>query len=103
MTKIQYPTDGLAITATGSSQQAIDSLNSAIGQCDFDVPYDFPYRDWIYNLRRQLEECRNEIQGYDNKVKNTDTLVQNTTNETVSLISKLPAIEIEQRQRMIKE
>ena len=102
MGKIRYAKEGISPSTNGSNNNFLDELQHAIDICQFDVPNDCAYRDWIYDLSNSLRGCKNTIQGIKDKIERTDSNIATMATEAKSRIALIEPVIIEKNERLIK-
>ena len=102
MTKLIYPNDGIYNCCGSEAEQCSSYLSRAISNCNFDIPADFDYKNYLSGLGEKLRGYRTEINEVRSTLKVTDRNFRALSDRSEDNASRLPASKIGKRDRLIK-
>ena len=101
MSKLIYPANGLYPRCKRSVERCATDIQSAISNCTFDIPSDFPYRGYLDGLRDTLNNYYHKINNIGLKIEITDKSFSNLSNRLTTSAGKITTSKIPKRDRMI--
>lgn len=101
MTKLSYPSDGVYRYCKNNLISCHDNLQSARWNCNFDIPYGFRYRNYLFNLNYELGQYINTINDLDDKIRKINDNFEELETDMSNDVNKLPSVKIKDRDRMI--
>ena len=102
MPKFTYPADGLYNRCSGSVERSSKNLAGAISHCNFDIPSDFPYKNYLYGLDEKLRNYYQEISDIKARIRKIDSNFRALSNQSENSAARLIVSKINRRERMIK-
>lgn len=101
MTKLIYPVNGIYPNCRDDIQGCTKKLSKAVANCNFDIPSDFPYKNYLRNLDNKLNKCLAEIDSISSKLKRTDSSFNMLSDNLTADASRITPIKVAKRDRMI--
>ena len=101
MSKLVYPNNGLYPRCKVNTTRCTELLSSAISDCAFDIPSDFPQKSYLAGLSNTLSGYRNESSSIDQMIKSIDNSYVNLSDSLSSSEKRLSATKIIKRTRMV--
>lgn len=102
MSKISINSDGVTPYTSSNSKDFIEELNKAINACNFDVPNDCAYKDWIHDLRNSLTRCRENVEQTERRLNTINSQATELSESSVNRIKLFEPIRIKANERLIK-
>lgn len=101
MSKISYPSDGIYKYSKTKIETCSNDLYNAMSYCDFDIPYDFVYKNYLNGLSNDINNYYKEVNNINDILRSTDNNYSDLENDLSFEVSKLKSIQIKDRDRMI--
>ena len=101
MTKLLFPSDGIVKVAIEKGTRARERFSSATAKCSFDIPDNFPNRDYLIGLSGNLAECQSELNDIIAKIESINRNFQNLSDSFDENARNVDVLKIEKRERMI--
>ena len=101
MSRIVFPKDGLYPHCRGDFESSIRYLTRARINCGFSVPSSFPYRDYLYNLEKELIGYCSEIKRIESRLRRIDKNFDRLSDDLSVSASRIEIPKIKKRGRMI--
>jgi|GEM_PF-1989460 hypothetical protein len=102
MSKVYYPEEGLVELTRADNEEASRTLGNAISMCNFDIPWNFRFRDYLNGLRNTLD-------GYNNRLKEVREDIARADGEFTALsdraranIDAMEPVDIKKREQLIQ-
>ena len=102
MSKLSYPSNGLLSYCNGNLESSRDNLSNARNNCSFDIPVDFPYRNYLSGLYDTLDSYVNELTNIKQVIMNVDKNFENLSTELTNDVNNMDKSIINVRDRLIK-
>lgn len=99
--KIQYPGEGLEPLVNGNIQSGKDNIYEAADKCNFDIPYEFAYRDYLNSLGKQIREYGDRLNEIHEQIRSLDSLLDEKSRKFETTIQNLDEPDIIQQERRI--
>lgn len=101
MTKLLYPKSGIYSSCKCHIDSCARNLSKAMNNCNFDIPNDFVYKNYLYNLGGKIREFYNQTNNLETKIHSSDNNLYNLSNDLLNDVKKMTDIKIIERDRMI--
>lgn len=102
MSKINYPKEGLMPLVRSMFLECSNSLSSAASSSAFDVPSDFDYRNYLWDLRSRINSLNAELSRIKNEVSTSDHAFENVSVRASIRIRLYDNPRVKPRNRMIE-
>ena len=103
MMKLVYPEEGIYTYCKADSNTSYNSLKNAVSYTNnFEIPSDFTYNSYLYNLGSTLYKYQNEISSLDAVLNTIDSDYESLAERLSTEANKLSVTKIKTRDRMIK-
>lgn len=101
MTKLKYPKDGIKKEILNDLKDTNTYLTEGRHKCNFNIPYNFPYRQYLLNLNNKINTYQKNIENIIDNLyqieQNYNACVQDQINNNKRLEEK----PIKERERLI--
>ncbi len=101
MTKLNYPNDGVYKYCRQYSNSCANNLSRAMNSCSFDIPSDFTYRNYLYNLSGTFRQYYNQINNINERIQKSNDNIKILSSDLLNSVNKMTGIKIKERDRMI--
>ncbi len=101
MTKFSYPKDGIYRYCKSHIDSCSKNLSRAVECCNFDIPNDFPYKEYLYGLGGILREYYSRINNIDSKIQKSNSNLDSLSSDLLNSVNKMTNMKIKERDRMI--
>lgn len=101
MTKLIYPVNGIYPNCRDDIQGCAKKLSKAVANCNFIIPADFSYKNYLRGLDDKLNRCLAEINSIGVKLKHTDASFSSLSDTLTANAGKITSTKITKRDRMI--
>lgn len=103
MAKINYPeSEGLSGVVAAPINDAVQNLTSAKSFCNFSIPTDFAYLEYVNNLYSTINDYQNRANKIANMASSTDKSFRLTFDAMSSSSQALDVSIIDERDRLVK-
>ncbi|MBR2708862.1 hypothetical protein IKE98_00825 [Candidatus Saccharibacteria bacterium] len=102
MTKLVYPSNGICPQCKSNLNDCKNDLSSAANYAIFDVPEDFPYKEFLDNLHTLLTNLSTGCENLKNKLKAIDTCYETLSETFETNTSRLTTTKITKNSPRVK-
>lgn len=101
MSKLVYPNDGIYKYCRDDIDVLCRRLNKITLNCDFDVPSDFDYKDYLNRLGSIINGCYEEVKSINYKLQSSNEKFEKVEADSINDTKKMVVTKIKDRDRMI--
>ncbi len=101
MTKLVYSKNGVYKYCKHHINSCANNLSNAMNNCNFDIPSDFEYNNYLYNLDGVLRDYYNRANNLDSKLQKSNSNIDTLSSDLLSSAEKMTGMKIKERDRMI--
>lgn len=101
MSKLLYPNDGIYTYCKVHIESCANHLSQAISSCNFNIPEDFVYRNYLNNLDNVARDYYREISSINSRMLKTNNNFKTLSSDLKTNAKKMTTGKIKDRDRMI--
>jgi len=98
---LQSKKNGIYRYCRDGIEKSLSDLSRVIPNCDFDIPSNFVYKDYLENLGSNINNLYKELNKINSKLKEINAEYVQLEDDLIDSVKSLETVKIKERDRMV--